>query len=33
MKVSEAKPISYFKAHVSEIVREISENQKTMPKL
>ena len=30
MKVSEAKPISYLKAHASEMVREISENQKTI---
>lgn len=24
------KPISYFKAHASEIIREVSENGKTM---
>lgn len=31
MKYSEAvKPISYLKSHASEIVRDISENQKTM---
>ncbi len=31
MKYSEAvKPISYLKAHASEVVRDVSENQKTM---
>ena len=31
MKFSEAvKPISYLKTHASEIVRDLSENQKTM---
>ena len=31
MKLSEdIKPISYFKAHASEIVRQVSEKQKTM---
>ena len=31
MKLSKAiKPISYFKAHASEIIRQISEGQKTM---
>jgi prevent-host-death family protein len=31
MKLSDAvKPISYFKAHASEIVRQISGKQKTM---
>ncbi len=31
MRLSEAiKPISYFKAHASEIIRDISDNQKTM---
>jgi prevent-host-death family protein len=24
------KPISYFKAHASEVIRDVSENQKTM---
>ncbi|MFH1049345.1 MAG: type II toxin-antitoxin system Phd/YefM family antitoxin [bacterium] len=27
---SEIKPISYFKSHASEIVRDVSKNQKTM---
>jgi prevent-host-death family protein len=31
MKYSKAvKPISYFKAHAAEIIREISDNKKTM---
>jgi prevent-host-death family protein len=31
MKYSKAvKPISYFKAHAAEIIREISNNKKTM---
>lgn len=31
MKYSEAvKPISYFKAHASEIVKDVVENKKTM---
>ena len=31
MKFSEAvKPISYLKAHASEVVRDVSENQKTL---
>jgi len=31
MKFSEAiKPISYLKTHASEVVRDVSENQKTM---
>ena len=31
MKYSEAvKPISYFKAHAAEIIREVSDNKKTM---
>jgi len=31
MKYSEAiKPISYLKTHASEVVRDVSENQKTM---
>ena len=31
MKYSEAiKPISYLKAHASEVVRDVAENQKTM---
>ncbi len=31
MKYSETiKPISYLKAHASEIIKDISENQKTM---
>ena len=31
MKFSEAvKPISYLKIHASEVVRDVSENQKTM---
>jgi len=31
MKYSEAiKPISYLKAHASEVVRDVSENKKTM---
>lgn len=31
MKYSESvKPISYFKAHAAEIIREVSDNKKTM---
>ena len=31
MKLSESvKPISYLKAHASEIIRDVSENQKTI---
>ena len=31
MKYSEiVKPISYFKAHASEVIREVSENKKTI---
>ncbi|MDO8519231.1 MAG: type II toxin-antitoxin system Phd/YefM family antitoxin [Deltaproteobacteria bacterium] len=31
MKLSQSiKPISYFKAHASEVIREISENQGTL---
>lgn len=31
MKLSESiKPISYLKAHASEVVRDVSENKKTM---
>lgn len=31
MKYSESiKPISYFKAHASEVVRDVSDNNKTM---
>jgi len=31
MKYSKAvKPISYFKAHAAEIIREVSDNKKTM---
>jgi prevent-host-death family protein len=31
MKLSESvKPISYFKAHASEMIRDVSEHQKTM---
>ncbi len=31
MKLSEAvKPVSYLKAHISEIIRQVSEEQKTM---
>ena len=31
MKYSEAvKPISYFKAHAAEMIREVSDNKKTM---
>ncbi|RJP28370.1 MAG: type II toxin-antitoxin system Phd/YefM family antitoxin [Candidatus Omnitrophota bacterium] len=31
MKLSEAiKPISYFKAHASEVLREVTDNNKTM---
>ncbi len=31
MKLSEAiKPLSYFKAHASELIRDISDNQGTM---
>ena len=31
MKYSEAiKPISYLKTHASEVIRDVSENQKTM---
>ncbi|MEO8399832.1 MAG: type II toxin-antitoxin system Phd/YefM family antitoxin [Ignavibacteriaceae bacterium] len=31
MKFSEAiKPISYLKTHTSEVIRDVSENQKTM---
>lgn len=31
MKYSEAvKPISYFKSHAAEVIREVSENKKTM---
>lgn len=31
MKLSESvKPISYFKAHASEILRDVSNNRKTM---
>ena len=31
MKFSEAiKPISYLKTHASEVIRDVSENQKTM---
>jgi len=31
MKYSESvKPISYFKAHASEVIRDVSDNNKTM---
>ena len=31
MKLSESvKPISYFKSHAAEVLREVSENQRTM---
>ncbi|NIA29380.1 MAG: type II toxin-antitoxin system prevent-host-death family antitoxin [Actinobacteria bacterium] len=31
MKYSEAvKPISYFKAHASQVIRDVTDNQKTM---
>ncbi len=33
MKFSEAiKPISYLKTHASELIRDVSDNQRTMPR-